>query len=68
MSGGEMYHKPKYGQNDTVWVEWGAEQPLEGQVLRYIGGRTYEVAVSGRDVRVVQEQALSLRRNEGERR
>jgi hypothetical protein len=31
-----MYHKPKYGQNDTVWVEWGAEQPLEGQVLRYI--------------------------------
>ena len=38
MSRGEMYHKPKYGQNDTVWVERGAEQPLEGQVLRYLGG------------------------------
>ena len=68
MSRGEMYHKPKYGQNDPVWVEWGAEQPLEGQVLRYIGGRTYEVAVSGRYVRVVQEQALSVRHKEGERR
>jgi hypothetical protein len=67
MSRGEMYHKPKYGQNDTVWVEWGAEQPLEGQVLRYIGGRTYEVAISGQGVRVVQEQALSLR-TQGERR
>jgi hypothetical protein len=66
MSRGEMYHKPKYGQNDTVWVERGAERPLEGQVLRYIGGRTYEVAIRGRDVRVVQEQALSVRRKEGE--
>ena len=61
MSRGEMYHKPKYGQNDTVWVEWGAEQLLKGQVLHYIGGRTYEVAVSGQGVRVVQEQALSPR-------
>ena len=67
MSRGEMHHKPKYGQNDTVWVEWGAEQPLEGQVLRYICGRTYEVAVSDRYVRVVQEQALSVHRDEGER-
>ncbi len=66
MSRGEMYHKPKYGQNDTVWVEWGAEQLLEGQVLRYIGRRTYEVAVSGRGVRVVQEQGLSPR-SKGER-
>jgi hypothetical protein len=66
MSRGEMYHKPKYGQSDTVWVEWGAEQLLEGQVLRYIGGRTYEVAVSGQGVRVVQEQALSPR-SKGER-
>jgi hypothetical protein len=66
MSRGEMYHKPKYGQNDTVWVEWGAEQLLEGQVLRYIGGRRYEVAVSGQGVRVVQEQALSPR-SKGER-
>jgi hypothetical protein len=61
MSRGEMYHKPKYGQNDTVWVERGTEQPMEGQVLRYLGGRTYEVAISGQGVRVVQEQALSLR-------
>ena len=41
-----MYHKPKYRKNDPVWVEWGAEQPLEGQMLRYLGGRTYEVAIS----------------------
>jgi hypothetical protein len=68
MSRGEMYHKPTYGQSDTVWVERGAEQPLEGQVLRYIGDRTYEVAVNGRYVRVVQEQALSMRHREGERR
>ena len=68
MSRGEMYHKPKYGQNDPVWVEWKAGQPLAGQVLRYVGGRTYEVAISGRYVRVVQEQALSVRRKEGERR
>ena len=67
MSRGEMYHKPKYGQNDPVWVERGAEQPLEGQVLRYIGGRTYEVAISRQGVRVIQEQALSLR-TKGERR
>jgi hypothetical protein len=66
MTRGEMYYKPKYGQNDTVWVERGAERPLEGQVLRYIGGRTCEVAIRGRDVRVVQKQALSLRRKEGE--
>ena len=61
MSREEMYHKPKYGQNDTVWVERAADQPLEGQVLHYLGGRTYEVALSGQGVRVVQEQALSLR-------
>ena len=67
MSRGEMYHKPKYGQNDSVWIDRGAEQSLEGQVLRYIGGRTYEVAISGQGVRVVQEQALSVRRKEGER-
>ena len=29
-----MYRKPKYGQNDTVWVEWQAEQPLEGLTNR----------------------------------
>ena len=67
MGRGEMYRKPKYGQYDTVWVERGAERPLEGEVLRYIGGRMYEVAISGRGVRVVQEQALSVRRKEGER-
>ena len=67
MGRGGMYRKPQYGQNDTVWVERGAERPLEGQVLRYIGGRTYEVAISGQGVRVVQEQALSVRRMEGER-
>jgi len=61
MSRGEMYHKPKYGQNDTVWVERGAEQPLEGQVLRYLGGGTYEVAISGQGVRVAEQQALSPR-------
>ena len=64
MGRGEMYRKPEYGQNDAVWVERGAERPLEGQVLRYIDGRTYEVAISGQGVRVVQEQALSLRRQE----
>jgi hypothetical protein len=58
---GAMYRKPKYGQSDTVRVERGAEQPLEGQVLSYLGGRTYEVAISGQGVRVVQEQALSPR-------
>ncbi len=58
---GAMYRKPNYGQNDTVWVERAAEQPLEGQVLHYLGGRTYEVAISGQGVRVVREQALSLR-------
>jgi hypothetical protein len=62
---GSMYRKPKYGQNDTVWVERAAEQPLEGQVLRYLGGGTYEVAISGQGVRVVREQALSPR-SEGE--
>lgn len=67
MSRGEMYHKPKYGQNDAVWVDQGAEQPLEGQVLRYLGSRTYEVAISSEGVRVVQEQALSLC-TKGERR
>jgi hypothetical protein len=57
-----MYQKPKYGQDDMVWVEWGAEQqPVKGQVLLYIGRRTYEVALSSEGVRVVQEQALSLR-------
>jgi hypothetical protein len=34
MSREEMYHKPKYGQNDTVWVERAADQPLEGQVYK----------------------------------
>ncbi len=50
---GAMYRKPKYGQNDTVWVERGAKQPLEGQVLHYLGGATDEVAISGQGVRVV---------------
>jgi hypothetical protein len=63
---GEMYQKPKYGQNDKVWVERGVEQPLEGQVLRYLGGRAYEVAISAQGVRVIQEQAMSLR-SEGQR-
>jgi hypothetical protein len=65
---GAMYRKPKHGQNDTVWVQRGAGQPLEGQVLRYLGGGTYEVAISGQGVRVVQEEkALSLR-SKSERR
>ncbi len=63
---GAMYRKPKYGQNDMVWAERGAEQPLEGRVLRYLGGAKYEVAISGQGVRVVQEQALSPR-SKGER-
>jgi hypothetical protein len=58
---GAMYRKPRYGQSDTVRVEQGAEQPLVGQVLCYLGGRTYEVAMSGQGVRAIQEQALSLR-------
>jgi len=61
MSHLQMYHKPKYGQDDMVWVKQGAEQPVKGQVLLYIGRRTYEVALSSEGVRVVQEQALSLR-------
>jgi hypothetical protein len=57
-----MYQKPKYGQGSMVWVERGAEQQqVKGQVLLYIGRRTYEVALSNQGVRVVQEQALSLR-------
>ena len=67
MSHWQLYQKPKYGQNDTVWVERGAEQPVKGQVLLYIGRRTYEVALSNQGVRVVQEQALTLR-TKGERR
>ncbi len=42
-------------------VEWGAERPLEGQVLRYLGGRRYKVAMSGQGVWAVHEQALFLR-------
>ena len=61
MSHWQMYQKPKYVQDDAVWVAQGAEQPLKGQVLLYIGHRTYEVALSSQGVRVVQEQALSLR-------
>ena len=67
MSHLQMYQKPKYGQDDMVWVERGAEQPVKGQVLLYIGRRTYEVALRSQGVRVVQEQALSLR-TKGERR
>ena len=63
----QMYLKPKYGQGDTVWVARGAEQPVKGQVLLYIGRRTYEVALSYQGVRVVQEQALS-ERPKGQRR
>jgi hypothetical protein len=57
----QMYLKPKYVQDDAVWVDRGAEQPVKGQVLLYIGHRTYEVALSSQGVRVIQEQALSLR-------
>jgi hypothetical protein len=63
----QMYRKPKYGQADTVWVDRGAEQPVKGQVLFYIGRRTYEVALSYQGVRVVQERALS-ERTKGQRR
>jgi hypothetical protein len=63
----QMYQKPKYVQGDSVWVDRGAEQPVEGQVLHYIGRRTYELALSSQGVRVVQEQTLSLR-TIGERR
>ena len=68
MSHWQMYQKPKYGQADAVWVERGVkQQPVKGQVLLYIGRRTYEVALSNQGVRVVQEQALSIR-TKGERR
>jgi len=67
MSHWEMYQRPKYVQDDTVWVERGVEQPVKGQVLLYIGRRTYEVALRSQGVRVVQEQAMSLR-TKGERR
>jgi hypothetical protein len=56
-----MYLKPKYVQEDAVWVDRGEEQPVKGQVLLYMGRRTYEVALSRQGVRVVQEEALSLR-------
>ena len=62
-----MYQKHKYVQDDTVWVARGAEQPVKGQVLLYIGRRTYEVALRSQGVRVVQEQALALR-TKGQRR
>ena len=30
----QMYQKPKYGQDDMVWVKRGAEQqPVKGQSL-----------------------------------
>ena len=67
MSHWQMYQRPKYVQDDTVWVERGVEQPVKGQVLLYIGRRTYEVALRSQGVRVVQEQAISLR-TKGERR
>ena len=60
MSHWQMYHKPCYSQGDTVWFARGTEQPVKGQVLYYIGRRTYEVALSGQGVRVVHEQELSL--------
>jgi hypothetical protein len=50
-----------------VWVDQGAEQPLEGQVLRYLGRGTYEVAISGQGVRVAHQQAMSPR-SKNERR
>jgi hypothetical protein len=62
-----MYQKPKYVQDDAVWVERGAEQPVEGQVSLYMDRRTYEVALSSQGVREIQEQALSLR-TKGQRR
>ena len=67
MSHWQMYQRPKYVQDDTVWVERGVEQPVKGQVLLYIGRRTYEVALRSQGVRVVQEQAMSLRAK-GQRR
>jgi hypothetical protein len=68
MSHWQMYQKPKYRQDDAVWVDRKAEQqPVKGQVLFYISRRTYEVALSSQSVRVVQEQALSIR-TKGERR
>jgi hypothetical protein len=67
MSHWQMYQRPKYAQDDTVWVERGVEQPVKGQVLLYIGRRTYEVALRSQGVRVVQEQAMSLR-TKGQRR
>jgi hypothetical protein len=67
MSHWQMYQKPKYVQDDTVWVDRGVEQPVKGQVLLYIGRRTYEVALRSQGVRVVQEQTLSLR-TKGQRR
>jgi hypothetical protein len=67
MSHWQMYQKPKYVQDDAVWVDRGAQQPVKGRVLLYIGYRTYEVALSTQGVRVVQEQAMSLR-TKGEKR
>jgi hypothetical protein len=67
MSHWQMYQKPKYVQDDAVWVDRGAQQPVKGRVLLYIGHRTYEVALSTQGVRVVQEQAMSLR-TKGEKR
>jgi hypothetical protein len=67
MSHWEMYQRPKYVQDDAVWVDRGAEQPVKGQVLLYMGRRTYEVALRSQGVRVVREQALALRAK-GERR
>lgn len=60
MSHWQMYQKPYYGQGDKVWAARGTEQqPVKGQVLYYIGRRTYEGALRGQGVRVVHEQALS---------
>ena len=59
MSHWQMCQKPYYSQGDTVWAARGTEKPVKGQVLYYIGRRTYEVALSGQGVRVVHEQALS---------
>ena len=50
---GAMYRKPKYGQNDTVWVERGAKQPLEKNLRDAVSNPEHLSGSSGCDVRAL---------------
>jgi hypothetical protein len=56
-----MNWRPRYQHGDLVWVNIGAGVFLEGYVMHYRYGATYEVAVAGQGLQKVQERAMSPR-------